>query len=75
VIKQDGTKAIGVKARIQSAVVRLVGRSNLRVEEVILGEDRKTAKVKLSRRQGDQWAPVDYVPSWVRVDGVWYVTF
>jgi hypothetical protein len=46
----------------------------VRIDEVSLGSDGKTASVRISLLADGQWKPLD--PSkWVRSDGQWYITF
>lgn len=73
-VMQRGTGIVGVQFKVLGGLVRLAGKDNIRIDDVALGPDSKTAEVKLSHRRGSDWKAID--PSkWVRVNGKWYVTF
>jgi hypothetical protein len=74
VVAHRGTGIVGVQLKVLSGFVRLAGKDNIRIDEVVLGSDSKTAQVKLSHRTGNTWKPLE--PSkWVRFHNLWYVTF
>lgn len=74
VVMQHGVGWVGVHHKVLAGFVRLAGKDNIRIDDVILSSDSKTADVKISRRQGSDWKSLD--PSkWVRVHGKWYVTY
>jgi hypothetical protein len=47
----------------------------VRIDDIALGSDSKSAQVKVSYRDGSQWKPIEKPYRWVRVDGKWYITF
>jgi hypothetical protein len=49
-------------------------QDDVRVDEIALASDSKSAQVKVSIRKRGKWEPNDTY-RWVRVDGNWYITF
>jgi len=59
-----------------SRVLRLInaGPDDVRIDEITLDPDSKSAQVKVSIRIAGKWEP-HKTYRWVRVDGNWYITF
>jgi hypothetical protein len=56
------------------AKVGQLTEEDVRIGEVVVSEDARTAQVRVSIRQGEEWKPLDPM-RWVRVEDTWYVTF
>jgi hypothetical protein len=75
-LRQHGDGGATVHFEILSGLIWLgkLKQEDIRVDEVTLGSDSRSAQVKVSVRTAGQWK-VQTPYRWVRVDGKWYITF
>lgn len=75
-VRAQGAGKVKFAFGVMSTLLK-IGQQNeqtVLIDEVRVGEDRKTATVRLSLQLGDQRKPLD--PSrWVLSEGQWYITF
>jgi hypothetical protein len=68
------------RAKIHFGIMRTLMKvgnlkpEDVRVDDVVLSGDAKSAEVKMSVRAAGQWKAIEPY-RWVRVDGKWYLTF
>lgn len=75
-VRQNGNDKTKIRFKILSVVFTLakIQPGDVRIDDVTLGPDSKTADVTTSIRIKDEWK-VQKPTKWVRSDGQWYVTF
>jgi len=75
-VRGQGSDKVKIRFKIMFALTRLgqLNTEDIRVDQVVVSEDKKTAEVSLSARKGEEWNSLP--PSnWVRVDNQWYISF
>ncbi len=75
-VRAQGSQKVKFAFKVFSIIVHLgkLGPEDVRVDQVVVGENKKTAEVQMSARKGEEWQPLP--PSkWVRVDKQWYISF
>jgi hypothetical protein len=75
-LRQQGEMAVKGRFKLMSLGLWLgrVKPEDVRIDDITLGTDSKSAQVKVSVRTGGQWK-VNDTYRWVRFDGKWYITF
>jgi hypothetical protein len=75
-LRQHGENAAKIHFGIMRGFMKVgnVKQDDVRIDDVTLGSDQKTAQVKVSIRVAGQWKALDPY-RWTRVDGKWYLTF
>lgn len=75
-VRAQGSQKVKFAFKIFNLVIRVgkLGPEDVRIDQVVVGDDKKTAEVQMSARKGEEWQPLP--PSkWVRVDKQWYISF
>ena len=75
-VRQQGENLVKGRFKLMSFLVKVgnVKPEDVRIDEINLGSDSKSAQVKVSIRTDGRWKTLDPY-RWVRVDGKWYITF
>jgi len=75
-LRQHGESGAKFHFQIMSGFMWLgkLKQEDIRIDEITLGSDSKSAQVKVSVRTSGRWKSLDPY-RWVRVDGKWYITF
>ena len=75
-VRAQGTNGTKIAFGIMGALLKLGQhtKDTVRIDEVTVADDCKTATVRISLSDKGQWKSLN--PSkWVRADGQWYITF
>jgi hypothetical protein len=75
-VRAQGTNGAKFAFGVMGGLLRLGKhtKDTVRIDEVVVADDGKTATVRISLSDKGQWKPIN--PSkWVRTDGQWYMTF
>ena len=75
-LRAQGTGGAKIAFGIMGGLLKLGKHTEetVRIDEVVLSDDGKTATVRMSLLAEGQWKPLN--PSrWVYADGKWYITF
>lgn len=75
-LKDHGRNGAKLHLAPRSIILRVakIGPEDVRIDDIAVAPDGRSATAKMSLRVAGQWKPIDAV-KWVRREGVWYVTF
>ena len=75
-VRAQGSQKVKFAFGIFALVIRVgkLGPEDVRIDQVVVNDDKKTAQVHMSARNGEEWKPL--TPSkWVRTENQWYISF